>query len=101
MKKLIGAGIFGLLCGLTAQGKDVAEPMSGVWPQWRGPTAAGVAPDAVPPIEWSEARNVRWKTPIPGRGHSSPIVWNDRIFLTTAVATEKSTDPDTIKAVEA
>lgn len=55
------------------------------WPQFRGPLGTGVAPDADPPIEWSETKNVQWKTPLPGLGHSSPIVWGDRIFLTTAI----------------
>jgi outer membrane protein assembly factor BamB len=44
-----------------------------------------VAPRANPPVSWSETDNVRWKTPIPGKGLSSPVVWGDRIFLTTAV----------------
>ncbi len=57
------------------------------WPQWRGPLATGAAPHADPPVEWSETANVRWKVAVPGRGHSTPIVWGDRIFLTTAIAT--------------
>jgi outer membrane protein assembly factor BamB len=55
------------------------------WPQWRGPDGAGVSPEKNLPEEWSETKNVRWKTPIPGKGHSSPIVWGKRVFLTTAV----------------
>jgi outer membrane protein assembly factor BamB len=55
------------------------------WPQWRGPLATGVGPHADPPLEWSETKNVKWKREIDGRGSSSPVVWNDRIFLTTAV----------------
>ncbi len=55
------------------------------WGQWRGPLATGVAPRADPPIEWSEDENVRWKLATPGVGHSTPIVWGDRIFLTAAV----------------
>ena len=55
------------------------------WPQWRGPSGTGVAPDADPPIEWSDTNNVRWKTPLPGRGHSTPIVYGDKIFVTAAV----------------
>jgi outer membrane protein assembly factor BamB len=47
--------------------------------------ATGVGPLADPPITWSEQKNVRWKIPLPGKGHSSPIVWGDRIFLTTAI----------------
>jgi len=55
------------------------------WPQWRGPLANGVATTANPPLMWSEAQNIRWKVEIPGRGSSSPIVWGDRLYVTTAV----------------
>ena len=64
------------------------------WPQWRGPHATGVAPFGDPPVEWSEDRNVKWKVAIPGKGSSSPIVWGDRVFVTTAVSTgEKAEAP--------
>src|SRR4026207_2244586 len=55
------------------------------WPQWRGPSGRGVsgAPDY--PAQWGPQTNVAWKTPVPGRGHSSPVVWGDRIFLTTSI----------------
>jgi outer membrane protein assembly factor BamB len=58
------------------------------WPQWRGPLATGVAPHGDPPLVWNDTdgTNIRWKTEIPGRGHSTPIVWDDRILLTTAIA---------------
>jgi outer membrane protein assembly factor BamB len=55
------------------------------WPQWRGPLGTGVAPQAQPPVEWSETKNIRWKVALPGKGHSTPIVWGERIFLTTAI----------------
>ncbi len=55
------------------------------WPQWRGPWATGVAPHADPPIHWSDSENIRWKTALPGKGHSTPIVWGDRVFVTSAV----------------
>jgi outer membrane protein assembly factor BamB len=55
------------------------------WPQWRGPLGTGVAKDAKPPVEWSENKNIRWKTELPGNGHSTPIIWGDRIFLTAAI----------------
>jgi outer membrane protein assembly factor BamB len=55
------------------------------WGQWRGPHATGVALNGAPPLEWSEAKNVRWKVEIPGRGSSSPIVWGDRLFVLSAV----------------
>jgi len=61
-----------------------ADPMDN-WPQWRGPLATGVAPDADPPIHWSEHANIRWKVELPGKGHSTPAIWGDRVFLTAAV----------------
>lgn len=64
------------------------------WPQWRGPLGTGYAPDANPPIEFSDTMNVRWKTAIPGKGHASPIVLDDRIYLMTAVPTDMLVPPD-------
>ncbi len=57
------------------------------WRQWRGPTANGLA-DADPPIQWDAATNVRWQAPIPGAGSATPIVWEDRIFVLTAIETD-------------
>jgi len=55
------------------------------WPTWRGPTGNGVAPEGQKiPLTWSETENVLWKIPIPGRGHSSPTIVEDRLLLTTA-----------------
>jgi outer membrane protein assembly factor BamB len=56
------------------------------WPQWRGPFATGEAPHANPPLDWNETENVRWKIPIAYQGHSSPIIWGNRIFLTGTIA---------------
>jgi outer membrane protein assembly factor BamB len=57
------------------------------WPQFRGPGATGVADGMNPPVKWDVAAgtNIAWKTPIPGLAHSSPIVWGDRIYVTTAI----------------
>jgi outer membrane protein assembly factor BamB len=60
-------------------------PVDQQWPGWRGPGGQGIAIATGLPTEWSETKNLAWKTEIPGRGHSSPVVWGDRIFLTTAV----------------
>jgi outer membrane protein assembly factor BamB len=59
------------------------------WPQWRGPLATGFAPQADPPVTWSETNNVRWKIPIPGEGNATPIVWDNRIFILSAIGTGK------------
>src|SRR5262245_2160152 len=64
----------------------VSVPESGAnWPQWRGPEGQGISKETGLPTEWSATKNVKWRATIEGRGHSSPIVWGDRIFLTTAI----------------
>lgn len=62
------------------------------WPQWRGPTANGVALQGNPPLEWSESKNIKWKTPIPGEGHSTPVIWGNKIFVLAAVPTGKTSE---------
>jgi len=63
---------------------EVPEASAGYWTRWRGPSGQGWASGNVYPDVWSDTENVLWKQEIPGRGNSSPIVWDDRIFLTTA-----------------
>jgi len=58
------------------------------WPGWRGPTANGISTSTNVPSSWSGDRNIAWKTPLEGRGLSSPVVWGDRIFLTADVEGE-------------
>ncbi len=55
------------------------------WPQWRGPESQGVSTEKNLPTEWSDTKNVLWKTLLPGRGFSQPIIWGNRVFLTTDV----------------
>jgi outer membrane protein assembly factor BamB len=62
------------------------------WPQWRGPTATGAAQSGNPPIEWSEQKNVRWKTRLPGTGQSTPAIWGNSIFVTAAETTESDAE---------
>jgi hypothetical protein len=54
------------------------------WPRWRGPSGQGRSSETGLPLRWSASENVAWKAPVPGRGHSSPVIWGERIFLTTA-----------------
>jgi outer membrane protein assembly factor BamB len=63
------------------------------WPQWRGPLANGVAPHANPPIHWSETKNLRWKIPLPGKGHSSPIVFGNSVYLLAATPVGEAQKP--------
>jgi outer membrane protein assembly factor BamB len=65
------------LCAAAGQAAD--------WPRWRGPQANGVAEDADPPVSWSRTQNVRWSVKLPGWGTSSPVVYGDRLFVTTDV----------------
>jgi outer membrane protein assembly factor BamB len=61
-----------------------AAAVAGNWPRFRGPNGTGVAEDKDVPVRWTTDTGVLWKTALPGKGHSSPIVWNDRVFLQTA-----------------
>src|SRR6185369_402760 len=67
--------------------------LQNAWPQWRGPLANGVAPRANPPNHWSETNNIRWKILLPGKGHSSPIVSGDWVFVLSAVPTGSAQKP--------
>lgn len=75
----------------TRTAQEASGPTASAWPQFRGPFARGVADGKPLPTEWNapQRKNVKWKTAIPGLGHSSPIVWGDRVFITTSVSGEK------------
>src|SRR5262245_35236804 len=73
-----------LLLLLVSVGFVVAFPVRAEnWPCWRGPRGDGTSEESHVPTQWDGAagKNVMWKTPLPGGGHASPIVWQDRIFL--------------------
>ena len=84
--------MLGILAAAPARGQDdggvhmVRPDGDGgrYWPRWRGASGQGVVEDGEYPDTWSDTTNVLWKTAVPGGGHSSPIVWGDRIFLTTS-----------------
>lgn len=71
-----------LLSGARTDG--MGEP----WPGWRGPRGDGTTTQTLP-LKWSTTHNIAWKVSIPGKGHSSPIVWGERLFLTTCVESTK------------
>jgi outer membrane protein assembly factor BamB len=60
------------------------------WPQWRGPDGLGISTATDYADEWSPTQNIAWKTSVAGRGHSSPIVWGNRVFLTTSIEGAKA-----------
>ncbi|MDX2031177.1 MAG: PQQ-binding-like beta-propeller repeat protein [Blastocatellia bacterium] len=95
MKKMVWLLSSLLLCAVPAWAQQNKAAQSN-WAQWRGPADNGVARSDAP-TTWSEKENIRWKANIPGRGHSTPVVWGNRIFLTTAVPI----NPDALTAAPA
>ena len=59
------------------------------WPQWRGPGGQGISRETKLPATWTPEKNIAWKAAVPGRGLSAPVVWNDRVFITTAIEGEQ------------
>ena len=85
----------GFLSVLLATSGVIVNAQTGAhWPQWRGPFFNGMARGDAPTV-WNDTTNIKWKTEIPGRGFSTPAIWGDRIFVTTAVPTGKSTPAPT------
>lgn len=86
----IGPWVLGVVAAAT-----VSTAASAQWPQWRGPGGLGISPEKNLPLAWSAAAdgkpavNVKWKTEIPGRGHSSPVIANNLVFLTTSIKGEE------------
>ena len=81
--RLVVAALAVIALSLPAQ-----VPTAGVddhWPQWRGPEGLGVAAGTKYAEEWTPGKNIAWKTPVEGRGHSSPVTWGNHLFLTTSV----------------
>lgn len=82
---LLGVSCLDLSFAAEPSNKDRIEFAPTDWPWWRGPNRNGVAAaDQTPPLKWSETEGTLWATPIPGRGHSSPTVVGDQVFLATA-----------------
>jgi outer membrane protein assembly factor BamB len=98
MKKLplLAVGLF--LITVAAAGPTKEQLAN--WHQWRGPLATGVAPDGDPPLTWDDKTNIKWKTAIPGRGTSTPVVWGDQVLVLTAVDTGKVADAADIPKVD-
>lgn len=80
-----------LMLAVAAGTAGVMNAQTPSWPHWRGPSHTGVAPGPVP-LTFTDTQNVRWKTEIPGRGFSTPVVAGNRLFLTTAIPTGRKAD---------
>jgi outer membrane protein assembly factor BamB len=77
--------IFALVyCPFVVSAADAPARPTAYWPMWRGPDQNGYASDTRAPLEWSATKNLRWQIDLPGFGNSSPIVWGERVFLTSA-----------------
>jgi outer membrane protein assembly factor BamB len=74
---------------LSAGAAEFPKGAEDNWHQWRGPNADGSAPKADPPTKWDEKTNVAWKVEIPGKGSATPAVWGDRVFVLTAIRTDR------------
>jgi outer membrane protein assembly factor BamB len=89
--------LLGLLPALSVfadpSGGTACSASSANWQQWRGPLANGVSPSANPPIHWSETNNIRWKIALPGKGHSSPIIFGDSIYVLFAMPVGEAQKP--------
>ena len=82
MSKHLYAFAAALLIGAACH---AAEPPAANWAQWRGPEFAGSATSGSYPVEWSDDRNLTWKVELPGRGCSTPVVWEEQIFVTAPI----------------
>ena len=77
-----------LFLSLLTTSAVFADPTEN-WGQWRGPLATGVSPTADPPVSWDAKTNIKWKVELPGKSSATPIVWGDRVFVITAVETDR------------
>ncbi len=84
----LAAGLLAVNLGAGQPADEAADEALQYWPQWRGPFGNGVA-TTDGPLHFGATENVKWKIEIPGRGISTPIVWGDRLFLTTAIPVEQ------------
>jgi outer membrane protein assembly factor BamB len=89
MKTRIFVSAILIIFACSPNGEENISDLNENWANWRGPNVNGVAPNGNPPIQWSESKNIKWKIEIPGKGHATPIVWGDQMFILSAVETEK------------
>jgi outer membrane protein assembly factor BamB len=94
---LTGVSCLLLVCVLGTFGGASSLYAADDWPQFRGPTGQGISTATDVPLEWSSTKNVKWKTEIPGRGWSSPVLSRGRVYLTTAISRES--EPISLRAL--
>jgi len=95
MKKIAACCLILSLFIFSISLEGFVNPADNNWPTWRGPTSDGVAPEGCnPPVTWSETENIKWKINLPGSGHSSPVIWQDKIFFQTAIPVTEDIDSE-------
>ena len=92
MKRGLAISLVMSLCSSVGSAADFEKEKLVNWHHWRGPLATGVAPSADPPTHWDAKTNIKWKAELTGRGSATPIVWNDQVYIVTAVATDKKVE---------
>jgi outer membrane protein assembly factor BamB len=102
MKKIVVLTLCAWVFGAVAAAGELAGPPLDNWHQWRGPLANGTAPHADPPLTWDDKTHVQWKAPLPARsrGSATPIVWGDRVFVLTAIQTDRTIDASELPKVD-
>lgn len=91
LTKIIQAIVLSSLCS-TSISHAFCDEIDAHWPQWRGPSAQGIATATQIPTHWSDTTNIRWKVKTIGRGYSSPVITGNQIWLTTAIETAASAE---------
>lgn len=89
LRSLLTFTCLSLLISINAQDKNAFTKN---WPEWRGLYNTGAVTGGNTPVEFSETKNVKWKTEIPGKGHATPIIWGNQIIVQTAIATDKKAE---------
>ena len=92
MKQYVLSAMLVMLLARVGWAKTDSTGALDNWPAWRGPLVNGVAPHADPPVKWSKSENIKWKLDLPGQSNATPIIWGNRVFVITAVESERRVD---------
>src|SRR5579871_3966841 len=97
--RMVVASVLALYSAAAWAGDFEAEKFDN-WHQWRGPVATGEAPKGNPPTTWDESKNIKWKAPLEGQGSATPVIWGDKVFVITSIATDKKAAPEDLPAAD-
>lgn len=100
MSRAISSLIFALSLAASTWADGLPAERYDNWHHWRGPDANGTAPRANPPVHWDASTNIKWKAPLPGRGSASPIVWGERVFVLSAIETDRVATEDQLPKLD-